>query len=464
VQKISSPFWRRFIGTKEFYRAVLAITLPIMLQSGITNFVGLLDNIMVGRVGTEQMTGVAIANQLFQVMNLCYFGANAGAGIFTAQFYGGGDMVSLKHTVRFKILISALITVVGIAVFCLFGRQLVSLYLGGQAAECDPEMVMYHAWGYMKIMLIGYVPFGIVNIYAGTLRETGKTVFPMVASLIAVFTNLVFNYLLIFGKFGFPCLGVFGAAVATVISRFVEMAVILIGTHADKSNEFVKDLYKSLKMPKALGIEITKKGTPLLLNECMWSLGMAVIAQCYSVRGVDVVAATNIANTVHNFFFVVALSLGNAIAIMVGHQLGAGNFKEAKDTVVKLIAFSVVSCTLCGIVMALLAAPFANIYNTTEVIKTMAVRFLLIYSACLPIVGFVNSTYFTLRSGGKTLITFAFDCGYTWVLLVPLAFILTRFTDLHIVTVFAMCQFLEITKAVAGYILLKMGVWINKLN
>ena len=146
-------------------------------------------------------------------------------------------------------------------------------------------------------MLIGLVPFGAAQIYAGTMRETGKTVFPMVASIIAVFTNLIFNYLLIFGKLGFPKMGVNGAAVATVISRFVEALIVIVGTHANKSNEFIKGVYKSLKVPVRMTKDITRRGMPLLLNECMWSLGVTIISQCYSVRGVDVVAAINIANT-----------------------------------------------------------------------------------------------------------------------------------------------------------------------
>ena len=464
MQKISSPFWRRFIGTKDFYRAVLAITLPIMLQNGITNFVGLLDNVMVGRVGTDQMTGVAISNQLFLVVNLCFFGATAGAGIFTAQYFGAGDMESLRHTVRYKVIITAIIAVLGISICLLFGQPLIKLFLNGQATECDPEAVLGYAWSYMKIMLIGLVPFGAAQIYAGTMRETGKTVFPMVASIIAVFTNLIFNYLLIFGKLGFPKMGVNGAAVATVISRFVEALIVIVGTHANKSNEFIKGVYKSLKVPVRMTKDITRRGMPLLLNECMWSLGVTIISQCYSVRGVDVVAAINIANTVHNFFFMIAMALGNAIAIMVGHQLGAGRFDDAKDTVLKLTAFSVLSCIIGGIVMALLATPFASIYNTTTSIKELAARFMWIYSACLPIVGFVNSTYFTLRSGGKTGITFAFDCGYTWLILVPLAFVLSRFTVMSIIGIFAVCQFSEFIKAIAGCILIKKGVWINKLN
>ena len=464
MQKIRTPFWRRLIGSRQFYKAVLAITLPIMLQNGITNFVGLLDNIMVGRVGTNQMTGVAISNQLFLVINLCFYGATAGAGIFTAQYYGAGEMEALRHTVRYKVIVTAIIAALGISICLLFGQPLIKLFLGGQASECDPAVVLDHAWKYMKIMLIGYVPFGIATIYAGTLRETGKTVFPMVASIVAVFVNLVFNYLLIFGKFGFPQLGVEGAAVATVISRFVEAAIVVIGTHANKKNTFVVGLYKSLKVPVALAKDITKKGMPLLLNECMWSLGVTIISQCYSVRGVDVVAGMNIANTVHNFFFMIAMSLGNAIAIMVGHQLGAGRFDEAKDTVLKLTAFSVLSCIFGGIIMALLATPFANIYNTSDSIKELAVKIMWIYSACLPIIGFVNSTYFTLRSGGKTGITFAFDCGYTWLILVPIAFCVTRFTSANIILIFGLCQASEVVKAVAGCVLLKMGVWINKLN
>jgi len=459
--RMTQPFYRKFIGNAAFYKAVLAVTIPILLQNGITNFVSMLDNIMVGRVGTQQMSAVAIANQLFFVFNLCVFGVTAGAGIFTTQYYGRGDVEGMRSTIRFKLIAVGIFCVAGIAVFLLFGENLIALYLKGQGVKGDAEATLHYARSYMLIMLIGIVAFSITQVYAGTLRETGDTLLPMKCGFTAVAINLAFNYVLIYGKLGFPKLGVDGAAIATVLSRFVEAFLIIFMTHRKKEKyPFFTGIYRSLRIPKTLVKYIMVKGMPLLVNEALWALGTAILAQCFSVRGLIVVAAYNISSTIFNVFMVVALSLGNAIAIMVGHQLGARRHDDAMDTARKLMFFAVVSCAVCGAIMAALAGPFANIYNTTAEIKDMAKSFIIIVAICFPIIAFVNACYFTLRSGGKTLLTCAFDGGYVWGIAVPLVYILTNATALPVVVIFAICQYSEITKAVAGYILVKKGVWL----
>lgn len=210
---------RRYIGDRHFYKMLLAIVVPIIIQNGITNFVSLLDNLMVGRIGTEQMSGVAIVNQLIFVFNLCIFGAVSGAGIFTAQFFGHGDHEGVRNTFRFKFLISIAFSVIGIAVFVSAGSQLVSLFLHEGGESGDIMQTLKYGEQYLGWILIGLLPFALSQVYSGTLRETGETIVPMIAGVAAVFVNLIFNYLLIYGSFGFPKLGVVGAAIATVLSR-----------------------------------------------------------------------------------------------------------------------------------------------------------------------------------------------------------------------------------------------------
>lgn len=465
MNTLHQPFYKKFIGDKAFYSMVLSVTIPIMLQSGVSNFVNLLDNIMVGRVGTEQMTGVAIANQLFFVFNLCIFGANAGAGIFTTQYYGRGDNEAVRATFRYKMYISAVISVLGLLIFGLFGRPLIQLYLNGQSVECDAAAAMDNAMRYMRVMMIGLIPFAFSQVYAGTLRETGQTVFPMKVSFVAVTVNLVFNWIFIFGNLGAPKMGVVGAAVATVMSRFVEVFITIFWTHkrTDK-NPYIVGLFKSMKIPKAMAIEMFKKGTPLLANECLWAVGCAVVTQCFSVRGLEVVAAYNISSTIMNFFNVVSLSLGNAIAIIVGHKLGAALVDEAKDYVRKLLFFAVVCCIAVGIIMVIFAGAFADFYNTTDHIKGVARSFIMLLGGSMPLCAFVNGCYFTLRSGGKTIITFIFDCGFMWVIMVPITYILANYTALSPALVFFCMQYTEAVKCIVGYILVKKGVWIRTFN
>lgn len=455
---------KKLFGDKAFYKMVLAVAVPMMIQNGITNFVGLLDNIMVGRIGTEQMSGIAIVNQLLLVFNLAIFGAISGAGIFGAQFYGCGDQKGVRHTFRFKIYICAAITLIGIGVLYFFGENLILMYLHGESTDQSLEAALHYGQQYLWVMLIGLVPFGVEQIYTSTLRECGETMVPMKAGVVAVFVNLVLNYLLIFGKFGFPELGVVGAGIATVISRYVQAVIVIIWTHrhADRM-PFIVGAYKELTIPSQLTGKILVKGTPLMINEIMWSAGMATLMQCYSIRGLDTVAALNISSTISNLFNIVFMAMGGAISIIVGQLLGAGKMEEAKDTDTKLIAFSVFSCVGIGAVLILLAPLFPMLYNTSDNVKDLATWFLRIAAACMPIAAFMHASYFTLRSGGKTIVTFLFDSVFLWCVSIPLAYVLSRFTDMPIISLYLACQLIDILKCILGFVLLKKGVWLHNI-
>ena len=211
---------RKFIGDKAFYRRVIAIALPIIMQNLITNFVSLLDNIMIGQLSTAQISAVTIANNnLLFIFNLCLFGGAAGAGIFTTQFHGSADQEGIRHTFRFKLLICVALTAVGAGIFLFGSDPLISLYLQGEGDPALAAETLRYGRQYLYIMLLGLLPFALTNAYAGTLRECGHPSVPMVAGLVAMVVNLVLNYILIFGHFGAPAMGVAGAAIATVIAR-----------------------------------------------------------------------------------------------------------------------------------------------------------------------------------------------------------------------------------------------------
>ena len=423
---------KKFIGTKSFYKNILAITIPIIIQNGITNFVNLLDNVMVGRLGTEQLSGVGIANQLIFVFTLCLFGGLSGAGIFTAQFFGKGDRDGLRYSVRFKLYTAFIILAVGGAILIPFGENLITLFLNEEDATGNVALTLYYGREYLKIALIALVPMAFTQVYANTLRETGQTVPPMVASIVAVGTNAVFNWLLIFGIYPFPALGVVGAAWGTVIARIVELAIVVIWSHTHASRTlFVKGLYRSLRIPLHLVGQITVKTFPLMVNELLWSSGMTILNQCYSTRGLVAVAAVNIAVTISNVFNIVYMSMGSAVAIIVGNQLGAGQIDEAKDTDRKILAFSCVLCTGIGAIMAALAPLFTAVYNVTEDVKALAAVMIVVYAVMMPFSSFAHNCYFTLRSGGQTFITFLFDSCFVWCVCVPLAFCLSRFTSVN---------------------------------
>jgi len=456
----------RYIGDRAFYRRVLGIAIPILIQNGITNFVSMLDNLMVGQVGTIQMSSVSIANQLIFVFNLCIFGAASGAGIFTAQFHGKQDHEGIRHTFRFKILACFILSVLGIGIFLGGGESLIGLYLQGEGDPKEAAMSLGYGIAYLRIMLVGLIPFAISNAYASTLRESGQAVVPMIAGICAVLVNLVLNYILIFGHLGMPAMGVEGAAIATVISRFVELSIVAVWTHTHGDlHPFIRGVYRSMRIPGELLSQIIRKGMPLLLNEFLWSTGMAIMNQSYSTCGLDVVPAMNIATTINNLSSVVYMSIGNAIGILMGQILGSGTeADEVRATNRKLIFMGVAAGAVFGGLLLSISSLFPRAFNTTESVRSLASTLICIGAVLMPFHAFTFATFFTLRSGGQSWITFVFDSGYVWAICVPLAFCLSRFTALSIIPLYMICQSMEFIKCFLGARMLQKGTWIKTLT
>lgn len=454
----------RMFGDRDFYAQVVAVVVPIIIQNTVSNVVSLLDNVMVGRVGTLQMSAVAIVNQLLFVFNLCIFGGLAGAGIFATQYAGAHDDKGVRDCFRVKWMIALSMLACALVVLIAFPKRLIGMYLAQETTQADAAATLGFGMDYLTVMLWGLLPFGVSQVYASTLREVGETRLPMFASVAAILVNLVFNYFLIFGKCGFPELGVTGAAIATVLSRYVETAVIMVYTHMKSHHfDFIRGAYRSLRVPKPLMISILRRGTPLLVNEFLWSSGMAVLLQCYSVRGLDVVAACNIATTVSNLFKVVFLSMGNAVAIMVGQALGANDIERAKNCTWRLMTLSAGSNLIMATLLALFAPAIPNIYNTEPHVRQIATQLIYVVAVMMPAYSFSHCCYFTLRSGGKTIITFLFDSVFTWCVNVPAAWLLAYKTGLGIVPLYFGVQALEMVKVVVGFVLVKKGVWIHNI-
>ena len=454
---------KKWIGDKAFYRMVLAVAVPIMIQNGFTNLVNLLDNIMVGRLGTEAMSGVSIVNQFIFVFNLLIFGAISAAGIFTAQYHGLGDEEGVRQTFRLKLVINLSAGVLGVLVFALCGRLLIGSFLhDGNVGNL--ELTMQEGLSYLRWMLIGLVPYAISQVYASTMREIGETVLPMIASIAAVLTNLALNGVLIFGLLGAPALGVAGAAIATVISRFVELGILCAWGHSHTERcAFLRVAYRRFHIARSLVNRVVLKGLPLMANELFWALAITMRNQCYSTRGLDVVAAQNINATIENLVSVVYMAVGTSIAIVVGNLLGAGKIEEAKDADRKMLVFSIGCALLMGGLLAALSGTFPLLYETEPSVRALAGYMMLVTAVVTPFRSFAHAAYFTLRSGGKVLITLLFDSVYMWVIVMPVALVLAYFTTINVYWLFAICQGVEAAKFMLGLLLLKKGKWATQL-
>ncbi len=455
---------KRLIGTRSFYRSVLRLLLPMIVQQFISSFVSLLDNVMVGSLGTEAISAASIANTVLNVHMLAIFGGLSGISIFGAQFYGKKDMDGMRATFRLKMYFTLLCTAAAILVYLYFGEAFIRSFLQGESNGGDPALALREGVSYLRVMLWGLLPFAIVQTYAGTLRESGETIAPMVAGICAILTNLFLNWVLIFGHLGAPVLGIRGAAIATVISRYVELLVVLVHAHRHTDKYvYLKGAYRSLRVPGRLIARILPTAAPLLINEIMWSLGMTFINQFYSSRGLNAVAALNITGTAWNLFCVIMFAMGSAVSIMVGQRLGAGDLEEARDVDRKLIFLTEVIHVIIGLAMIIAAPCVPLLYNVGEDVRALTTKLLTVAGMSLPLHSFAHVTYFTIRSGGRTVITFLFDAVYTWCVTVLLAFCLARYTTLNIVEMYFCVQFIDVIKLVIGLVMLRSDFWARNV-
>ena len=330
----------------------------------------------------------------------------------------------------------------------------------------NEKLALEYGMTYLRIILLDLPAFMILQVYASTMRECGETVVPMKAGAAAVAVNLIFNYLLIYGKFGFPRLGVAGAAVATVLSRYTETAIVVIWAHTHEKRKYIYDrTYKTLSVPRDHVKKYFIKGNAAFAERSVMVFRYGGFGdKNYSVRGLTVIAAMNIANTINNLFSVVFAAMGESVAIIVGQALGFGDMKRAREIDNKMIVSCVLISFAVSVFMFLFAPFFPRIYNTTEAVRKAAMGLVLAQAVFIPQNAFLNAAYFTLRAGGKTGVTFFFDCVFLWCVNIPIVFVLCRYTGLAPWAVYSAMQIGEWLKCIAGAVMVEKGVWLENLE
>jgi putative MATE family efflux protein len=454
----------RYIGDKKFYRDVLKLTVPIMVQNAISNFVSLLDNLMIGRLGTNALSGVSIANQMMFIYYLLLFGATAGAGIFTAQYHGMKNVEGVRETFRFKIVLNLFLSAIAAVIFVFFGSAFIGTFLHGEGLASDAANTLAIGRDYLSVMIVSMLPHSIAMAYSGTLRDTGETAAPMKASFVAVFVNLIGNFILIYGYLGFPAMGARGAAIATVISRFVELTILILHTHRNSARHtFIIGAYKTLRIRPGMTGKYFLKCLPLMLNETLWSAGTTFMNQSYSLRSLNAVAALNIDSTLFNLLGVAFIAMGEGVGIVIGHTLGSGQIKKAREDSLKLIAFSVFLGLVFGIIQIAVSPFFPMLYNTSPEVRSLATRFIVVFGCLMPVIAYAHASYFIIRAGGRAVITFLFDSCFMWVISVPTAYFLSRYTNINVILLVALVQALELPKACIGGIMVHSGIWARQI-
>jgi putative MATE family efflux protein len=446
---------RSFIGDRHFYKRLFAISLPIVLQQLLTSSLQLIDNLMVGDLGELAIGSVSVVNQLYFVIILITFGALGGAGIFTAQYFGSKEEEKLKQTFRFKLITALILVVLSIVVFSVLGEYLIGFFT-------DNQVTIAGGMDYLNIVKWSMLPWAFSIAISTTFREIGTTKPLLWITLGAIITNTVLNYLLIFGNFGFPNLGIEGAAYATLASRVVEFLLmfVLLIRKGKIFNTKIKDVFKiDALILKAIFI----MALPLLLNEFFWSMGQTMFLQSYSTRGDSALAAMNITNAISQLVFVTFGGIGTGIAVMVGNTLGMNQLEVAKDNAKKVIAFAVAFAFVTGMMLFVLSFFILDLYDITETTKRIAQYNIRINAIFIPVFSFNVSMYFTLRAGGDTRSTMLMDSGYMWVVQVPLIFLLARVTNLNVIMLFLIVQLLELPKSVFALSRYRKENWVRNL-
>ena len=446
---------RGLIGSRVFYKRLFQVSLPIVLQQLLTSSLQLIDNLMVGSLGELSINSVSVVNQLYFVIILITFGALGGAGIFTAQYFGSGEVERLKETFRFKLLVALMLVILSLFVFSVFGQFLIGLFT-------ESEVTIAGGIDYLNIVKWSMLPWAFSIAISTTFREIGVTKVLLYITIAAILTNTGLNYLLIFGNFGFPELGVEGAAYGTLASRFVEfgLMMVLLIKKGKIFNTKVKDIFK-IERVVLKGIIIM--AIPLLLNEFFWSMGQTMFMQSYSTRGDSALAAMTITGAISQLVFVTFGGIGTGIAVLVGNTLGKNQLEEAKDNAKKVIFFAVVFAFFTGMILFVLSFFIVDLYDVSEATKILAGKNIRINAIFIPVFSFNVSMYFTLRSGGDTRSTMLMDSGYMWVVQVPLIFVLARITNLNVVMLFLIVQGLELPKSLFALSRYKKENWVRNL-
>ncbi|MGB0202616.1 MAG: MATE family efflux transporter [Acholeplasmataceae bacterium] len=447
---------KTLFGTKEFYKKVGIIAIPIVLQQFIIASVNLVDNLMVGQLGEPSINAVTIVNQLNFVVMIVTFGVMGGAGIFTAQFFGAKKQEELKMSYRYKMAAAVLFSSTAFLLFILFGQTMIGWF----ASKSETISL---GMDYLNIVQFGVFPFIISLAITTTFRETGTTKPLLYISLFALIMNAAINYVLIFGYLGFEPMGVRGAAIGTVIARYIEMGLLYLLMIVKKAPFYAK-LFTIFSIPKSLTKKISLKALPLTINEVFWSVGQTMFIFAFSLRGETALAAMNVNNAVSQIVFVTFSGIATAVAVMVGNTLGENKLEEAESNAYKLMMVAFLSAVVVGSLLFIMAPFVVGLYDISDQTYEWALITTRYNSVLIWLYSVNVAIYFTLRSGGDMRSTVYADAGFTWVIMVPIALILAYFTNLDVTWLFLLVKGTELLKFFYALGLIKKKRWLQNLT
>lgn len=447
----------KFIVDKKFMIAAVTVGIPLMLQQLITGSVNLVDNLMVGQLGDAAIGGVAAINRFYIIAQFGTNGIVAAAAIFIAQYYGANNQEKMKESFRFVLSTACIIMLFFFLLAILIPEQILGFFT--QDAETIKLGVQY-----TRLVAWTYLPVAVTLSISGSMRAVGETKIPLFVSAIAVLTNTFLNYCLIFGNFGFPNLGIRGAAYATLAARIIEVLLLLyyLKERDFKFKTSCKDLFK---IPSTLVKKIAVKAAPLAMNEVLWSAGMATLFKFYSTRGPEVMSGYSISSTIADIFFVLFGGMAAASTVLISQPLGANRLDEARSHGYKLIGFSVLLSIIFAALMFGSSYIIPNLYSNVSA-ETIGIASKLLKIQSIMFACYVVNTqnYFILRAGGDTKSTLIMDSVFMWCFNIPLVACFTYFTGLPIFALYLIGQSTDFIKLAFGYILVRKEKWVVNLT
>lgn len=447
---------KEVFGDKKFYKMVLFLSLPIMLQNLIASSVNMLDTVMIGRVGEVELAAVGIANQYYFIFSLFIMGISSGCAVFISQLWGKRDKKSIQKVLGLGLISGIAITGIFTIVGLLFPEKIISIF------NTDPKVIEIGA-SYLRIAVISYVFTSISFNYAAALRSIERTVLPMAASFMGLLVNGLLNLILIFGLFGFPALGVMGAAIATLTARTIECAVLIIYTYSSKNilAGKGKDL---LNIPRSLTKKVFIAMLPVLLNEACWGLGNATYAVIYGRIGTQATAAVQICGTIFNLFMIITFGLANVAVVIIGKEIGAEREERGILYAKRLCILSVITGTIFAVILAISAPIILTIFNVSEGVLQDSLKILYIYAIIMPLRNFVVILIVGILRGGGDAQYGAIVQGITlWGIGIPLSFVAAFLLKLPIYAVVGVTAIEEVCKSIIVIRRYKSNKWIKNM-
>lgn len=443
---------------KDFFKALISIALPITLQNLVASSVNMLDTLMITSLGKESLAAVGLANQVFFFYSVTIFGVATGSSIFIAQFWGKKDTMNIKRILGVSLTIASVLGMIFTLAALFMPEQIMRIF-------SNDTKVIELGVDYLRIVSISYIITGISFSYAVASRSIGQAKMPMVVSIVSFLTNGVFNYLLIFGKFGFPQLGIKGAAYGTLIARIVEIIIILYFIYSSDRNPLAGSIKEMTDWDGGFVKKYFKTTYPVILNEALWSLGTVLYSVAYAKIGTEAAAAVQILNTVQNIFMVMTRGLANACTVMVGNKIGAEEEEVAIEYANSFMIISIILGMILGIMLFLTSDAILMFFrNLTPELHATSKKLLIVLAIFFFIKAF-NGTLIVgiLRGGGDTRFSMILEMSAVWLVGVPLAFLGALVFKLPVYYVSALVCMEEVVKAVVGIPRIISKKWVTNV-